>query len=490
MFKENDLLLDRTSKFKQQFIEDLRHGKFLPGDVIPPRHVLAETYNISGSTVARIVGELTRDKILATRKGRFGGTYLLNKPKLPGEIKNLRFHFSNSPEKKVRAGYLRRWLDHFVRDNPDYKAEIIPQVFHFQQMETMSPEFVKLHEYELPSILLVPLSSMQGLAARKLIRPLIAEPAEAARETQIFLPEIRSALLVDGAMYGYLTENISTNMIIYSRERLERCAVSVEELSGDWSSWLKTMAKLNEVNGGLLLENGGLGVFLLFVHLLKEFLGPNWIRTLSDWNGIMPSQECFAALEELQNLEKTVGLIAEEQSNQWQTLSRLAANGPAALMTVSSIAKNYFSFVRDPEELVMAPLPSRTANIPNLIGNAMTWVLTNDKEREAALTFLRWAVTPENWMEIWLTGKSRGNEFQIPPFADNKKLPEQVNGATASWTRFQQRISGATLVLEPPASIDFKLSVGRLLLDWLKSGRTVHDGQERLCGLWASWLDR
>lgn len=489
MLKENDLLLDRTSRFKEKFIEDLRHGKFARGDLIPPRHLLAETYNISTSTVTRVVRDLTRNRILVTRKGRFGGTYLLNKPKQPGEIKKIRFHFSSSPEKKVRAGLFRRWLDQFMRENPDYQAEIIPQVFHFQQMETMSPEFVSLHEHELPSIMLIPLSSLPGLAARKLIRPLIADPAEAFRETQIFLPEIRSALLVNGEMYGYLTEGISLSTIIYSRERLKRCKVSEQELSGNWGNWLKALRKLSIDGGGLLLEHDGLGVFLIFSHLLKEFLGENWILTMSDWNGIMSSRECIAALEELQNLEKSVGLIVDEQSNQWQTLSRLAANGPAALMTVSSGAKNYFSFVRNPDELIMAPFPSMTANVPNLLGNTMVWVLTHEADREVALTFLRWAVSPEPWLEHWQTGNNPGNEFLIPPLQANKNLMEQASAASA-WEKFQKQISGTPIALEPPSPVDFRLSVGKLLLNWLKSGGTVHDGQERLCGLWASWIDR
>jgi hypothetical protein len=45
---------------------------------------------------------LIHEKTLSTRKGRFGGTYLLRKPEHPKKLKKLSFQFSSSPEKKMR----------------------------------------------------------------------------------------------------------------------------------------------------------------------------------------------------------------------------------------------------------------------------------------------------------------------------------------------------------------------------------------------------
>jgi hypothetical protein len=485
MFKENDLLLDRTGKFKQQFIEYLRQEKFAQGDIIPPRNVLAETFNVSSSTVARVVNALSRDKILLTRKGRFGGTYLLNQPKLPGEFKKIRFQFSSRPEKKLRAGLFRRWLDLFERENPGFQAEIIPQVFHFQQMEAMSHEFVSLHEHELPSILLIPLSSVQGMASRKLIFPLIASAAEAGLETEKFLPEVRSSLIFNGALYGYLTEGIAKSVLLYSKKRLVNCGLTENDLSTDYAHWLNVMKKLGNSNGGLLVENQGSGVFLLFIHLLKAFLSNNWIVNLNDWNGIMSSKECYYALEEMQSLEKTIGLNVSDSPNQWHNLKQMTDGHTAAIMTVTSLVKNHYSFVRKPEELIIAPFPSIKSNSPCVLGNTMAWVLANESDREPALAFLRWAVTGEAWQQHWYAQAETNydNKFLISPLV-------QEHSESTSYRSIEQQINNTTIDLEPPSSVDFRLSVGKLLLNWLKSGKSVHDGQEQLCGLWASWINR
>jgi hypothetical protein len=53
--------------------------------------------------VARVVSDLINEKTLATRKGRFGGTYLLMKPELPKKLKKLSFHYSTRTDKGIRG---------------------------------------------------------------------------------------------------------------------------------------------------------------------------------------------------------------------------------------------------------------------------------------------------------------------------------------------------------------------------------------------------
>jgi hypothetical protein len=159
---------------------------------------------------------LIHEKTLSTRKGRFGGTYLLRKPEHPKKLKKLSFHYSTRTDKTIRSGVFRRWVEKFASENKDFQVNLLSQIFGFQEMETMSSSFISRHENELPSIMQVPLTSLPGLVARKLVHPLISDSREAAEEAEIFRPEWRSCLLVDGALYGYLTEGVMPSLLLYA----------------------------------------------------------------------------------------------------------------------------------------------------------------------------------------------------------------------------------------------------------------------------------
>lgn len=489
MVTAENMLLDRTSRFKDQFLKDLRQGKISPGELLPARRILAKRYKISPSSVARVVSDLINEKTLATRKGRFGGTYLLVKPELPKKLKKLSFHYSTRTDKTIRSGIFRRWVEQFARENKEYQVQVLPQVFHYQEMETMSPSFISLHESELPSIMPVPLTSLAGLVARKLVHPLVSDPAEAAKEAEVFRPEWHSSLLVDGSLYGYLTEGVTPSLLLYSTERLRRGGVTDAELNGGWKSWLGVMKRLCPDTGGLIIENDGIGMFLLFAHLLREQLGEHWINKPEDWNGVMPSQECLDTLTQLRELQDTVGLTVIDKPVHWKIIEQLSCKGSAAVMTVPSLAGLYYSFIRNPGDLQMGTFPSRTAKKPNLLGNAMAWVLTRPDDREAAMAFLRWAIRPDIWTGQMEMYKKLGKIFAEPPFVPDKELRKQLDSFSPEWFEFQKRIRGFPVSLEPPSSMDFRIGVGRLLLDWLKEGGTPHDGRERLCGLWAAWVE-
>jgi ABC-type glycerol-3-phosphate transport system substrate-binding protein len=144
----------------------------------------------------------------------------------------------------------------------------------------------------------------------------------------------------------------------------------------------------------------------------------------------MSSPECLGALTQLRELQDSVGLTVIDKPIHWKVIEQLSGNGPAAVMTVPSLAGIYYSFIRNPGDLQMGAFPSQAAKKTNLLGNAMVWVLTRPDDREAAMAFLRWAVRPDKWAEQWQMWEKLGKKFTVPPFVTDKDLRKQLESSS------------------------------------------------------------
>jgi GntR family transcriptional regulator len=79
-------------QLKQQLLEDIRGGRFVPGEPIPPETQLTEEYSVSRATVRQAIAELVNEGVLVRKQGK--GTFV-NKPKIETNLQHL-YSFSQS----------------------------------------------------------------------------------------------------------------------------------------------------------------------------------------------------------------------------------------------------------------------------------------------------------------------------------------------------------------------------------------------------------
>jgi hypothetical protein len=113
-------------------------------------------------------------------------------------------------------------------------------------------------------------------------------------------------------------------------------------------------------------------------------------------------------------------------------------------------------------------------------------VLLREEDRETALAFLRWTVNVENWTFYNRQIQLLGNPFCRTPFKDDTLYQEKLEPVSPLWRKIEDNMPESP-GLEPPSTHDFRMGIGKILSGWLKSGGTVHDGQERLCGFFSAW---
>lgn len=480
-------ITSQKDKFRDELLADMRYGVYPADKLMPPRRLLAEKYKVSESTVTRLIADLTDQKILATRKGRFGGTFLRQLPNAEQKFSTLHFHSGMALEKAPRCAAFRSWIFRFNRENPNIQVDLRPQKFNFRQMESLEAEFSELYESSLPSLCLVPLTSLPALALHHTIHPFLTDKYEIENELRRFRPEYRSTLLFNNSLYGFLTEGGSSSLMLYSSERLKTAGIKDSAMTVSWKSFISSLKKLNSGKGALCIQNNESGLFLFFMLLLKGRMTKSWIRNIEDWNGVMASPECFAALEDLRMLNDEVGIEIPDRCSELQTLQMLDKDGPAVVFTTNSQAGSFFRLAGNENMLKLFLPPSQKSSRPNTLQNMLVWVLIREPDRETAMKFLRWTAEPENWAFYFRQIQSFGNHVSRSPYADAEPYQRQLGPVHSPWIEINKQIERTPVELEAPGTHDFRSGIAKILLDWLRKGGSVHDGQERLCGFWSAW---
>ena len=478
----------QKEKFYNALLADICLGIYPLNELLPPRTVLAEKYHVSESCVTRAIAVLAEQQVLATRQGRLGGTFLKQRPAIAKTVRKLQFHYGMTPDKSARCAAFRNWINRFARQHIDIKIELKPQMFNFRQMENLEANFSQIYDSQLPSVCLVPLTSLPVLAIHHTIHPLVTDPQVIKQELSYFRPEYRDSLCFNGSMYGFPTEGGGVSLLLYSSKRLRDAGIDADKFTSSWDDFLTGLKKLNCGQGALSICNNEFGLFLFFASLLKGRLGNQWINRLEDWNGIMAESACYKALEDLKEINDASGIATADgrNTNGLQILKMLNGDGPAVIFTNTSQAGALFSLVSNPDELSLALLPSQTSKSPNVLRNMLVWVLLREEDRETALAFLRWTVNVENWTFYNRQIQLLGNPFCRTPFKDDTLYQEKLEPVSTLWKKLEENMPESP-GLEPPSTHDFRMGIGKILSGWLKSGGTVHDGQERLCGFFSAW---
>lgn len=108
------------AQLKQQLLEEIQGGRFLPGEPIPAETQLTDEYAVSRATVRQAISELVNEGVLVRKQGK--GTFV-HKPKIETNLQHL-YSFSQSIREKGLQPVSRIIEFEAVLPKPDVAAAL------------------------------------------------------------------------------------------------------------------------------------------------------------------------------------------------------------------------------------------------------------------------------------------------------------------------------------------------------------------------------
>src|SRR5258708_30594390 len=104
----------------EQIRRQIGLGIIAPGEALPPERELSRLFGVGRVTIQLAIGMLEADRLITTRRGRSGGSFVLAPTDHPGTL-DLRV-----PEASLSAGLIRHTIDFRVIIAPDAAPPAAP----------------------------------------------------------------------------------------------------------------------------------------------------------------------------------------------------------------------------------------------------------------------------------------------------------------------------------------------------------------------------
>ena len=337
---------------------------------------------------------------------------------------------------------------------------------------------------EIDLFMIMPGNSLSEYHARGWVEPLdpYIERADPELNLEDFYPSALAAGMRDGLQFS-LPVLLETSILAYNKRLFETYAVEVPTTMQELEAAARTIFERSEGRVfGITMRGRGAAATSQWADFMHSF-GTDWVDARG--RAALASPAAISALRYYGRLLREYGPRDATRNGWYESLS-IFMRGEAAMIYDANVFRSHYE---DPAQSVVhdavgyAPLPAGPAGMVPHISHWGLAIYPGSRNKDAAWTFIRWAIAREQALSAHVEGlpSARESTWRDPAVVGRDPAPDWTAASTRSYEAATHRWNPPVIRVDEARAVVGEAIVAAILdQDVVSAARRANDQLDRI----------